>query len=156
MNDNSDIYYIGGLFANGIFNFAFNKKTKQIHENSCEWIYLPVIIENTKNIIVNKINYTINNRINYSNINNLYKDECVVPLISSWATGTTHGYAALYYFLNYYLNNIEKFKNYKIAFYKYSQKGMFDIIDYLIKINKLDKNDIIYLDKKPPKKFKRL
>ena len=40
MNDNSIIYYIHGKYHNGILNFAFNKKSKQIYEDSCEWVYL--------------------------------------------------------------------------------------------------------------------
>ena len=151
MSDNSIIYYIHGKHHNGILNFAFNKKSKQIYEDCCEWVYLL-----RKRDFLNDMKHISNHDINYSCCNTIYKNDNVLPLISSWATGTTHGYAALYWFLYCYLNDIEHFKNYKIAFYKYSQKGMLDIINHLIKINKLDKNDIIYLDNKIPYEFKSI
>ena len=144
-NPTQNVYYsikkdlIGNsLLCLGVYNNKILTLTN-------EWLYLIVMYYHTKVNIV-----TYNEIINYYNIltdsiknnhNIVIIHENVIPLITSFSTGTVHGYSGLFYILMQYINNLELYKNYKILVYKNSQKGILDIINYFIS----DK-DIIYLD----------
>lgn len=110
-----------------------------------EWLYLIAIYyhKNTNPEIYNQIIKNYNNIINNSSTDNftVIINENVIPLITSFSTGTIHGYTGLFYILIEYINNFELYKNYKILVYKNSQKGILDIINYFI-----DGKNIIYLD----------
>jgi hypothetical protein len=80
------------------------------------------------------------------NINNKYIiDENVICFITTFSTGTIHGYSGLFYILIEYIKNFDKYKDYKIIIYKNSQKGILDIIYYLSK-NNIISNNIIIID----------
>jgi hypothetical protein len=144
-NPKQNVYYsikkdlIGNsLLCLGVYNNKILTLTN-------EWLYLIVIYYHTKVNIV-----TYNEIINYYNIitdsiknnhNIVIIHENVIPFITSFSTGTVHGYSGLFYILMQYINNLELYKKYKILVYKNSQKGILDIINYFIS----DK-DIIYLD----------
>jgi hypothetical protein len=146
-NPKQNVYYsikkdlIGNsLLCLGVYNNKILTLTN-------EWLYLLIMHYNNK---INTSIATYNEIINYYNIitdsiNNNHNiviiHENVIPFITSFSTGTIHGYSGLFYTLMQYINHLELYKNYKILVYKNSQKGILDIINYFIS----DK-DIIYLD----------
>ena len=144
------IYYIHSQKCqNTLINIAFNKINKKIHTNSNEWLYL------LKKPYYNNNNYfeVYSAIVNiYNNISNKYEYDCqhknlnIIPFITSFSNGTTHGYSGLYFMLNEYLKKKEKFKNYKIIVYKKSQKGILDIIQYLEKKNFFENDQLLYID----------
>lgn len=71
-------------------------------------------------------------------------NEPVILFVTSFATGTVHGYAGIMYILNEYLHkyqNKSQFQGYKICIYRNSQKGILDLIYHFI-----DKNKIVMID----------
>jgi len=78
--------------------------------------------------------------------NIIYVDEDVVQLFTTFSRGTVHGFSGLYHIIIEYLYNIHKYIDLKILFYKDSQQGILDIINYLCEIKLIDKNKIIYIE----------
>jgi len=155
--DDNVYYYIDSkLYGNSISIIGINSYGK-IMSLSDEWLSLIKVYYN-----INNPHIMYHNTINmYNYINNnknkcLYYDELVIPLITSFSTGTVHGYTGIYSILIEYINNYEKYKNYKLLVYKNSQKGILDIINKLCNLNIIDKNNIIYLDGDIIYKFKSL
>lgn len=129
-----------------------------INYYSNEWLYL------IKDLHYNKPNHThdynnlssayshFKNEYNYiitsKNVDNniIYVDEDVVQLFTTFSKGTVHGFSGFYYMIIEYLNNIHKYIDLKILFYKDSQQGILDIINYLCEIKLIDKNKIIYIE----------
>ena len=69
----------------------------------------------------------------------------VIPFITSFSTGTVHGYSGIYYILFEYINNYEKYKEYDIIVYKNSQKGILDIINNAIEKKYIDEEKVIFI-----------
>lgn len=144
------IFFIGNMIGNSLFTLAFNKDNKKIYCLSNEWLYLlrrtprgkmnPVCRPDKFNIIKNNYNKTIN-----SPINTKYEKYNVIPFITSFSTGTVHGYSGLFCMIHNYLKDYDKYKNYKIIVYKNSQSGILDIINHFIKRGIFNENNIIYL-----------
>lgn len=76
----------------------------------------------------------------------VYVPHNVIPFITSYSTGTAHGYSGLFSILISYIKNIKKYVNHKIAIYTNSQKGILQIIQHFASINIINPNNIIYLD----------
>lgn len=134
-------YYIGLPFKKScLFPIIINKNNNNINEYSND------------NIIYKKHDYFENNN-NFNeymknivkNINNCNPEKIKgqnVLLITSWSIGTGHGYAQLYNILIHYfkLYNLE-LSSHNFIVYKNSQKGIKEIINFLIPNNR-----IIYLE----------
>jgi len=88
------------------------------------------------------------NYITSTNVGNniIYVDEDVVQLFTTFSKGTVHGFSGFYYMIIEYLHNIHKYIDLKVLFYKDSQQGILDIINYLCEIKLIDKNKIIYIE----------
>jgi hypothetical protein len=162
---------------NNLFNFCIEKKkeknvflqfNKKLHGNSMmllminndnkiltysnEWLYL-IKSYYPKNNIYHDIIKTYNNiLINKTNAN--YIDENVISFLTSFSTGTIHGYSALYHMLIVYIRNINYYKNFKIIVAKNSQEGILNIINHFIEITIFNKDNIIYLEPDKIYKFK--
>ena len=137
------LYIIGENFSNTFIHLAINNNNKFIYKYSNEWLYLinnyypseyyVKLVELYSKTLLSKPYIIVN--------------ENVVSFITSFSLGTVHGYTGLFNNIIYYLDNIEKFKNHKIIIYRESQKGMLDIIYYLVDNKVLDKDKFIFLEK---------
>jgi hypothetical protein len=137
------LYIIGENFSNTFIHLAINNDNKFIYKYSNEWLYLINVyypseyyiklLELYSKTLLSKPNIIVN--------------ENVVSFITSFSLGTVHGYTGLFNNIIYYLDNIERFKNHKIIIYRESQKGMLDIIYYLVGNKVLDKDKFIFLEK---------
>ena len=146
-NENNVYYYIKKeIIGNCILTLAI--KDNKILVSSCEFLsilkhaYYPSNHIYTE--IINCYN-NISNNIIHNNINLSYINDDVISFITSFSTGTAHGYAGLFYNLIYYNNNYENYKNKKIIVYQNSQKGIKDIIEYLATKSVIT-NNIIYIE----------
>jgi hypothetical protein len=140
-NTYNDFYYhIGHMVGNSLLTLGISADNKIIGYSN-EFLYLLKFyyeLEKRQDGIYDfivKYYRTINSLINDKLIE---IDEEVLILITSFSTGTIHGYAGLYYMLIEYK---KKYNGKKIAIFKYSQKGILDIIYHVI-----PKSDIIELD----------
>ena len=95
--------------------------------------------------IFNDMNYLLD-CYNKNLVDTTYRDKNVIPFITSFSNGTTHGYAGIYYIISTYLLNYESLKNYDILIYNNSQTGILDIINHFISKGLIDKNKIIRID----------
>jgi hypothetical protein len=141
---NNALFSIGEKSGNTVLTLSVNNNNNFIYKYSNEWLYLingyypsPFYDE------LLKFYYHIINNKEKSHIIN----EDVISFITSFSTGTTHGYTGLYYMISEYLDNIELYKDKKIIVAKNSQSGILDIINHLCSINIIDSNKIIYLEK---------
>ena len=137
------LYIIGEKFSNTFIHLAINNDNKFIYKYSNEWLYLINYIYPSEYYIklVELYSKTLLSKPN------IIVNENVVSFITSFSLGTVHGYTGLFNNIIYYLDNIEKFKNHKIIIYIESQKGMLDIIYYLVDKKVLDKDKFILLEK---------
>ena len=131
INRYNDAYYI-------VYNhegYCFNSKSKFI-EQSNDWAYL------------------INGQVHPPELspNYITIKENVVPVISSFHTGV-HAYAGILSILLNYFRNKDLLKGKKLLLYGDLQKGILQIIDYLVETNQLEKSDIIYLNPNTLYKF---
>lgn len=132
LSDNNINYYIDKKKEyHHIIHFAFKNNNiykyssdfLNIRKNTCSNYFLNI----SKNIVLN--NYNKNN-IEYINDN-------VVSFISSFTCGTVHGYASIYEYIIYYIqNNLNK----KIILSTMTQPGIVDIVSHFF-----DKKNIIFL-----------
>ena len=97
------------------------------------------------NEIINYYKYILTNIKNNTNIIYMNDDNGYLLFITTFSKGTAHGYSGLFYMLIQYVNNYEKYKNYKIILYINSQQGIKDIVEYLANKN-IIMNNIIYID----------
>lgn len=140
--ENNVYYYIQKKnIGNALMTLAITNNNK-ILSYSNEYLsliktYYPSDVYNK---IVDMYKYIVNNLKN-----NVVMNENVLSFITTFSTGTAHGYAGLFYIINEYLKDYEKYKDYKIIVYKNSQNGILDIINYFKNMNVI-KNDIIYID----------
>ena len=144
-NDCKDVLFsIGKQLGNTILHLAIKNSNKYIYKNSNEWLYL-INVYYPKNPYYSNIIEFYNTVKNNHNVKII--DENVISFITSFSLGTVHGYSGLFYILDHYLNNKDKFNNYKIIVYKNSQYGILNIIQHLINRGVINKNNIIYLEK---------
>jgi hypothetical protein len=148
------LYIFGEIFGNTSLNLSINYKDNYIYKYSNEWLYLIIshypshpyytkLIELFKYLYINKdTKITIN--------------EDVVSFITSFSTGTAHGYFGLYNIIINYIENYDKYKNYKIIVAKDSQAGILNIIKYFCKYGIIDKKNIIYIKKNKIYHFKSI
>jgi hypothetical protein len=163
MNINNLFDYCNGIEKSNNVLLKFNSKltgnsllTLAVSENkiltySNEWLYL---IKNyyPNNYIYHQIIDMYNN-INTNNNNNIINiNEDVLSFITSFSTGTVHGYSGLYYMIIKYIENIEYYKNFKIIVAKNSQSGILNIINHFK--HKQIFNNIIFLNPDTIYKFK--
>ena len=144
-NDCKDVLFsIGRPFGNTMLHLAIKNNNKYIYKYSNEWLYLINNYYPNNPYYPNIIQFynTMKNNQNVKVIN-----EHVISFITSFSLGTVHGYSGLFYILDHYLHNKEKFKNYKIIIYKNSQNGILNIIEHLVNRGIINKNNIIYLEK---------
>lgn len=139
------IFSIGEQIENTMNHLAIKNSDKYIYANSNEWLYLINCYYPNHGYYPSIINFynTIKNNLN----NVIVINENVISFITSFSLGTVHGYSGLFYILDEYLNNKDKFNNYKIIVYKNSQDGILNIIQHLVNKEIINKNDIIYLEK---------
>jgi len=144
---NNSIYFIGNQINNSLFTLCVNNN--KIYSYSNEWLYLIKYYykEHYWHPMYNNILMHYQNIIetNTNDINDDYKNYNVIPFITSFSLGTTHGYSGLFYMLNEYIKNYDKYKKYNILIYENSQQGLLDIINHFINRNIIDKDKIIYL-----------
>jgi hypothetical protein len=137
------LYYIGEKCGNSSLLLAINLNNNLIYKYSNEWLYLiDIYYHKSKDYYIQLVNLYYN----IINKKRIIIDNDVVSFITPFSLGTVHGYTGFFNAIIYYINNIDKFKDHKIAIYKKSQKGMFDIISHLVNKNIIDFNKIIILD----------
>jgi hypothetical protein len=139
------LYTIGNLIGNSTVSLAIKHDNGKIMTYSSEWLYLIKCYYPNQEMYNQIINY-------YNKIRNIkfpvkIINESTLSFITSFSTGTVHGYSGLYYMLCEYIDNYEKYKDFKILLYKNSQTGILNIIEHLCNKNIIDRNKIIYLDK---------
>lgn len=140
--------------GNSLMTLAVSKNDNKIYTYSCEWLYL--IKAYYPDAFFYKSIVTSYNQLLNKTYDETHKDKKIIPFITSFSKGTTHGYSGLYCILNNYINNKEKYKDYYIAVYKNSQKGLLDIIHCLTDKKVIDKSKIIYLNKEIKYLFKSI
>lgn len=146
-SNNPAVIYVGSMCGNSLITFAYDIITKKLLTYSCEWLYL----------IKSYYNKPSSRKMYETHIQTFY--ECqkkpirtdfqhidVVSFITSFSTGTVHGYTGLYYNLFEYFKHPDRYGHMHIAVYKNSQKGILDIIRHLVHYKFLDENKILYLD----------
>jgi hypothetical protein len=139
------LFSVGDNHGNTVLTLSVNSDNNYINKYSNEWLYLinsyypcnPLY-----NSLINFYNHIVHNRESAHHIN-----EDVISFITSFSTGTVHGYSGIYHIISEYLNNYEIYKDKKIIVAVNSQKGILDIIDHLCHKGAIDRNKIIYLDK---------
>lgn len=141
--------------CNSLMTLAVNKNDNKIYTYCCEWLFLINKLYYPNGYFYKSIVTSYNNFLNKT-YDETYKDKKMIPFITSFSRGTTHGYSGLYCILYNYINNKEKYKDHNITVYKHSQKGILDIIHYLADKKIIDKSKIIYLDKEKKYLFKSI
>jgi len=139
------------LYGNSMMLLMINNDNK-ILKYSNEWLYL-IKSYYPKNGIYHDIIITYNNILTNKN-NASYIDESVISFLTSFSTGTVHGYSALYHMIIVYITNISYYKNFKIIVAKNSQAGILNIINHFVEIKVFNKDNIIYLEPDKIYKFK--
>jgi len=139
-------YYIGNNVENTLIVLGI--VNDKIITYSNEWLYLiKTYYENKQALDVynNIVNcyYTINNLSNKIN----YVPDDVVILISSFSTGTAHGYTFILYAIDKYLTD---YKHKKVLIFNNSQQGILDLINHAIpneKIISITNNQVYKINK---------
>jgi len=152
-----DVYYYirPDIYSNTCINMAINSESKLL-KYSNDWLYLLLFYYNNVlytglyNILVETYNKIIETK------NEVFINENILPLISSFSTGTAHGYAGIFVMLYDYLENKDKYENYKIAVYSKSQSGILEIIEYFCEHGFIDKQNIIFIDNDVKYRFKKI
>jgi hypothetical protein len=138
-------YCIGNLIGNSLLTLAIKNDNGYIMSYSSEWLYLIKSYypnSGMYNEIVNFYYNILNKKYKVENIN-----ENTLSLITCFSAGTVHGYAGLFNILCEYVDNYDKYKNYKLLVYNESQTGILNIIDHLCDKNIIDRSKIIFLNK---------
>lgn len=138
------LYYINkNNIGNTLIQFSiYNDK---ILKFSNEWLYLISEYFNSKKL--NRVYEEILSNLLMVKIKKIDKkiNKKVIPFITSFSTGTVHGYSGIFYILLEYINNYDKYKEYDIIVYENSQKGILDLINNAIEKNYIDRNKVIFL-----------
>lgn len=77
--------------------------------------------------------YTIDKHLKNKEIN-INENDDIVVFVSCFSTGTIHGYTFVLHAINEY---IQKYRDKKILIFKKSQKGILDLINYIVPENKI-------------------
>lgn len=158
LDTNEETFYIISQkvnIGNSLMTLAINKNDNKIYTYCCEWLYL---IDKLyyPNAYFYKSIVTSYKHFLEKNYDETHKDKKLLPFITSFSRGTTHGYSGLYCILNEYINNKEKYKDHYIAVYNNSQKGLLDIVHHLADKEIIDKGKIIYLNNEIKYLFKSI
>jgi hypothetical protein len=138
------LYYISGkmehntLIKLGVVDNKFVTYTN-------EWLYL-IRAYYPNNSVYNRLVDLYYDMIKLDTDININED--VIDFVTSFSTGTTHGYTGLFNLLNNYLRY---HGNKKIIVYRNSQQGILDIIRHII-----PEQNIIYVDANKLYKIRRL
>ena len=101
------IYFIGDIIGNSLFTIAIDNTDHKIYSYSNEWLYLINYyyyhLTHPSYMYTKSVEYC-NNIIQQKCIDFSYADYDVIPFITSFSKGTTHGYSGLFYILNEYIN----------------------------------------------------
>lgn len=145
------VFNVSRRLGNSTKLLAIDLHSNKILSNSNEFLSLIKVYYLTKKMgiyyesIFNDMNYLLD-CYNKNLVDTTYRDKNVIPFITSFSNGTTHGYAGIYYIISTYLLNYESLKNYDILIYNNSQTGILDIINHFISKGLIDKNKIIRID----------
>ena len=118
---NKAFYFIGDIFENTLFVISTDSVSNRIYSYSNEWLYL------IKHYYDSQHPYYLNLISNYyeilriPNIDRTFSNDDIIPFITSFSSGTAHGYTGLFFMLNEYISYRKKYKKYKIAIYSDSQ-----------------------------------
>lgn len=126
---NEVYYYIGDIYHNSINVLGICENN--IIGYSSEWLSLIKFYYPNHDIytaIANKYE-DVKKNISLNNYKNIYVDESIVVLITSFSNGTVHGFAGLFYMLIEYK---KKYEGKKVLVYKNSLKAFLDIIYHII------------------------
>lgn len=137
------LYLIGKSFGNTVLQVAIKNSNNYIYKYSNEWLYL-INVYYPHNPYYNEFINFYNTIINKKNVQVINQN--VISFITSFSLGTVHGYSGLFYIIDEYLKNKDKFINHKIIVYKNSQNGLLNIIEHFINRGFINKNNIIYLE----------
>jgi hypothetical protein len=126
---------------NNIIHFSY--KNNNIYNYSSDFFHIRKktgnsVIKFSKKFVIDNINH----------LNNKLIDEKVVCFISSFTRGTVHGYASIWEYLIYYLeNNVSS----KVLLSNITQQGMIDIVSKII-----GKENIIFIERNIIYKIKEI
>jgi hypothetical protein len=144
----SDVLYsIKGAFGNTMQIVAIKECNKHVLRYSNEWLYLinsDYYNEENPIAVYHHLADSLNSVIENKEINKI--NENVVSFITSFSLGTVHGYTGLFSIIFYYLDNKNRFDDYKIIVYKNSQNGILNIIEHLVNKGIINKDSIIFLE----------
>ena len=140
----NSIFFVGEIYGNSLLTLSFDINSNYIHKYSNEWLYLidcyyPTSCFYSK--FVDCYRNVLNNKAN-----NIVVNDDVVSFITSFSTGTIHGYSGIYYIISEYLRNYEQYRDKKIIVLRNSQKGILDIIEHLCNRGAIDRDKIIYIE----------
>ena len=150
------IYFIGDNIGNTKLILSYENNNKKICAYADEWLYLINVYYQQNHPYYSFLVNNYNDLISSDVTDKSFSDYDVIPFITSFSTGTAHGYSGIFYILKEYINNIEHFKNYHIAIYIDSSQGILDIINHFININIIDRNKIIKLSSSKKYLFKSI
>jgi len=151
-NKANDVYYIINNIPYGNSILILAVSDNKILSLSNDWLYLIKYAYYPNNGIYYGILNEYNKILLLKDTNNItIIDEKVISFITAFSIGTVHGYAGIFSILIKYFKDIENYQQYKIIVYKNSQKGILDIIEFLI-----NKDKLIYLDSNICYKFNNM
>lgn len=142
---NKPFYFIGNTFANTLNVICIDSLSKKIYSYSNEWLYLIKHYYDSHQTLYLDLVSNYYNLLQIPNIDERFSNDNIIPFITSFSSGTAHGYCGLFFILNEYISYRKKYKDYKIAIYPNSQSGIIDILNHFINKKILDKNKIIRL-----------
>ena len=154
---NNSIYYVGDYMGNTLLTLSIDNVTNQVYSYSNEWLYLiRCYYPDSHHPMYYSVPHVRNEIVNNKQLNTTFCNENVLSLITSFSTGTVHGYTGFYNTLIEYFKNYEHYKDFKLLVYKNSQQGMIDIVYHLIHKNILDGNKVIFIDRYVQYLFNRI
>lgn len=160
---NSTIYRVGNPNCNSLMLLAVDELNNKIYKYSNEYLYLlkdyyKKALEGNQHFVkkYNDIIIFFKSMINMPKnfIDCSHFDKKVISLVTSFSRGSVHGYSGLFCILNQYINNLEKFKDYYIIVWKYSQQGILDIIGEYVSKGLIPSDKIIYINSNITYRFK--
>lgn len=152
----NSLYSVGYNTGNTLIIASLNSDNK-LNLYADEWLYSINYYypdNDYYKLLILFTNYLIYQKYNSNNIIQINED--VVSFIDSFSYGTVHGYTSIFSMLIKYINNFEKYKNLKIIVFVESQRGILNLIEYFCNIGKIDKNNIIYIDRHKIYNFKSI
>ena len=150
------IYYIGDKINNTSLVLSFDVNINKLYTYADEWLYLLKEKYSLEHTYYKELINTYNNINTSDNIDISFCNEKVIPFITSFSTGTSHGYSGIVYILNEYVNNMDKYKDYKIIIYNGSQQGIIDFIYHFVNKGLIPKEKVIQITSKKKYLFKSI